>query len=123
MNLTLGGGILAVLTGLLGVWIFLNVFATQHTDYRVAENRHACERARGEVDFSKDWSGKPDPEKVEIAKAACAEFQQAADARKFEEVKAEDERKVTADAIKAMLEAPTKPAAQPENQPTNEAQK
>ncbi len=123
MNLTLGGGLLAVLTGLLGAWLFLNVFSTQHADYRVAESRHACERARMGVDFSKDWSGKPDPEKVEIAKSVCAEFQQAADARKVEEVKAEAERKATADSIKNMLEAPTKPAAQPENQPTNEAQK
>jgi hypothetical protein len=104
MQLSLIGGPLGILAGLIGVWLLLSTFDTQHRDYLVPEARHICEKAKFDAEFSATM-GKPDTAKQATADAVCGEYQGQADKRKLEEPKAEEERKAVQESIKNMLEA------------------
>lgn len=72
MNLSASALFIALITGLLGAWLFLWMSERQHTDYRVQESRVACDKARFDTEFSGNF-GKPSKAALERERVACGD--------------------------------------------------
>lgn len=79
-----------LITGLLGIWLYLWTAERQHGDYRVQESRVACDKARFDSEFSGHF-GKARPEVLEREKVACRDFDTQVAQREIAEVKAKKE--------------------------------
>jgi hypothetical protein len=86
MTITPMALILGLVTGLLGVWLFLFQSDRNHQDYRVTETRAACQSARFNSDFDpKNASLKTEAEQV------CGEFEAQQAQRVAAEIKAQQQ--------------------------------
>lgn len=63
----------ALITGILGVWLYLWQAERQHQDYRVHESRVICEKARLDVRYANRF-GKASKDVLEREIAACGEL-------------------------------------------------
>lgn len=99
MNITATGMILALVTGLLGAWLFLWMSNIQHNDYRVQESRVACDKARFDTEFSSNF-GHPTAEQKMREMEACTDASAQAKQRAEAEIKARKE----ADELKKSIE-------------------
>lgn len=70
MNFSIGAVVLAMITGLLGVLLYLNIYDQQHRDYRVADATVQCQQAKFDSDFAK-FGGDDDPAADKAAAATC----------------------------------------------------
>lgn len=90
MQLSASALFFALITGILGIWLYLWQSERQHTDYRVQEARVACEKARFDTEFSSNF-GKPSKAVLEREKRACGEFDGQSGQRAEAEAKAKKE--------------------------------
>ena len=112
MQLSASALFFGLITGLLGVWLFLWSAERQHADYRVQESRVACDKARFDTQFANNF-GKAAPEVLEREKAACRDF----DAQVSQRAIAEEKAKKEAEQLKKSIEqALTSEQAQAEMQ-------
>lgn len=75
----------ALVTGLLGAWLFLWQTDKQHQDFRVGESRFSCDRARSDAESAGHF-GHATPDQIERVRQACGEAAVvAADRAKSEE--------------------------------------
>ncbi len=89
MQITATGLFLALLTGLLGVWLFITMSQTQHGDYRVQEARLACDQAT----FGVEFAGKnATTDMIQKQVRACAEFDKQSGQRAIAEEQADKEK-------------------------------
>lgn len=101
-----------LITGLLGVWLYLWTAERQHGDYRVQESRVACDKARFDTEFAGNF-GKAAPEVLERERVACREF----DVQVGQRAVAEEKAKKEAEQLKKSIEkALTSEQAQAEMQ-------
>lgn len=104
MNLSALAVFMALITGLLGAWLFLWMSERQHTDYRVQESRVACDKARFDTEFSGNF-GKTPRAAMEREKVACGEFDEQQGGRVAAEVKAKKEGEQLKKSIENALES------------------
>ncbi|BCK87798.1 hypothetical protein MIZ01_1594 [Sideroxyarcus emersonii] len=62
----------ALVTGLLGAWLFLWQTDKQHQDFRVTESRVACDKARFDSDFAGSF-GHASQQQKDRERAACGD--------------------------------------------------
>lgn len=91
MNLSVTGVLLALVTGLLGVILMLNIFDTQHADYRAQEAYVRCEKATHDAEFAATFS-KPDAALEARKAAACQVLVEKDHARDQQEMRTAQER-------------------------------
>lgn len=106
MNFSAGAVIIATITGLLGVLLYLNIFETQHRDYRVADAQVQCQQAQFNADFNK-FGGQDDPAADKIAASTCAKRDQLVAARDKADQQSEQERSDLAKSITNAFGSPT----------------
>lgn len=90
MQLSASALFFGLLTGLLGVWLFLWSAERQHDDYRVQESRVACEKARFDTQFANNF-GKAAPDVLAREKIVCGDFDTQVGQRAIAEEKAKKE--------------------------------
>jgi hypothetical protein len=109
----------ALITGLLGAWLFLWQTDKQHQDYRVTESRVACQQARFDSEFAGNF-GHASQENKDREKAACGDAtvavadraQSEAEARKQgQELKQSIEKALTNDQAQAQVQQQATQAA------------
>ena len=89
----------ALITGLLGVWLYLWQADRQHTDYRVTEARVAGDKARFDVEFEGNF-GKPSKAVLDREKRFCGEF----DGQDGKRVVAEEKARKEGEMLKQSIE-------------------
>ena len=99
MQLSASALFFGLITGLLGVWLFLWTAERQHGDYRVQESRVACDKARFDTQFANNF-GKAAPDVLEREKAACHDF----DTQIAQRTVAEEKAKKEAEQLKKSIE-------------------
>lgn len=91
MNFSAGAVIIAMITGLLGVLLYLNIYDQQHRDYRVADARVQCQQAQFNSDFAK-FGGQDNPAADKAAAATCKKQNELVAARDKADAKSQQDR-------------------------------